>query len=178
MNEEKLVREEISHIENNTAKLYSYLYNLYYTGRIKDISVIEKVLASHLDDRRSAIRRVAIYGLLFGLKIRHEKYRSVALRFINDPDSDFDLRMFSLSGLSQAYMGTSDVALLKLFYSLYSHDEDTDIRATCFGGMLRILGLSTVEITRINGSVIVTEKDIQTEVFASRLNEIRGIISA
>lgn len=125
MNEEKLVREEISYIENNTTKLYKYLYDLYYTERIKDISVIEKVLASYLDDRRSAIRRVAIYGLLFGLKIRHEKYRSAALRFINDPDSDFDLRMFSLSGLSQAYMGCCEASLaLKSITFTTHHDGD------------------------------------------------------
>ncbi|SKA40185.1 hypothetical protein SAMN04488128_105135 [Chitinophaga eiseniae] len=177
MNEEKLVQEEIRHIENNATKLYSYLYDLYYMGRIKNVSIIEKFLASYLDDRRPAIRRVAIYGLLFGLKIRHEKYRSVALRYINDPDSDFDLRMFSLSGLSQAYMGTSDVELLKFFYSFYSRDEDADIRVTCFAGMLRILGLSTVEITRINGSVIIMEDDIQTKFFANQLDEIRAIIS-
>ncbi|QJB35657.1 hypothetical protein HF324_31895 [Chitinophaga oryzae] len=178
MNEEKLVQEEINQIKDKTTELYSYLKNLYYSNRIKNIAVIEKALASYLNDKRSDIKRIAIYGLLFGLKIRHEKYRSIALRFINDPNGDLDLRLFSLSGLSQAYMGTSDVELLKLFYSLYNHDEDDSIRATCFAGMLRILGLSTVEITRINGSVIIIEDDIQTEVFARQLGEIRAIISA
>ncbi|MBC9914075.1 hypothetical protein [Chitinophaga varians] len=177
MNEEKLIWSEIDNINDSSTKLYKYLYDLYYTDRIKSVSSIEKVLASYLGDSRSSIRRVAIYGLLFGLKIQKEKYRTKAIQFINEPDSDLDLRMFSLSGLSQAYMGTSDVALLKLFYSLYGSDEDTDMRATCFAGMLRILGLSTMEITQMNGDVIITQEDINLERFTQQLDEIKTIVA-
>lgn len=177
MNEEKKVLGEIDSIKDSNTKLYKYLYDLCYTDRIKNLSLVEKVLVSYLDDSRSSIRRVAIYGLLFGLKIQKEKYKVIAIAFINDPDSDFDLKLFSLSGLSQAYMGTSDVELLRLFYSLYKNDEDPDIKATCFAGMLRILGLSTVEITQMNGAVILTEDDIRIEKFGRQLDEIEAIVA-
>lgn len=176
MNEEKLILKEIDGIRNSSSKLYSYLYDLFYRGKTKNLSFLEGVLDSFLDDSRSSIRRVSIYGLLFGLQSKKEKYKNKAIEFIKNSDSDFDLRSFSLSGLSQAYMGTSDIELLRLFYSSYTTDEDTDIKAACFAGMLRILGLSTIEITQMNGNVILTEGDINLEKFSQQLDEIRSIV--
>lgn len=177
MNKEQLILGEINEIKNNANKLYSYLYDLFYQGRIKNINFLEGVFSSFLTDERSSIRQIAIYALLFGLRIQKDKYRMKALEFVDAPDSDFDLRLFSLSGLSQAYMNTKDKALLTKFYLLYNSDsEDSDIQATAFTGMLRILGLTTVDISSMNGKVIIAADDINPDVFSKQLIEIRRII--
>lgn len=177
MSAEKLITSEIESIKDNGTKLYAYLYDLFYSGKVRNINFLEGVFSSFLEDKRSSIRRIAIYGLLFGLQIQKDKYRKKALEFVQDSESNFDLRLFSLSGLSQAYQGTKDKELLEFFYSLYSiENEDPDIRATCFAGMLRIFELTTVEIATINGNVIITMDDIDLNKFSEQLIAIRKII--
>lgn len=177
MTTEQEALKQIEENKQNSSKLYSYLYDLFYEGKIKNIKFLEGIYASFLNDDRSSIRQISIYALLFGLQIRNNIYKQKAVEFIRDLRSDFDLRLFSLSGLSQAYMGTCDVELLNIFYSLFMNEqEDSDIRATCFTGMMRLVGMSTPEITRNNGSLIISHDDIRIDNFSRQLKEIREMI--
>lgn len=178
MNIEKDVLEEIEKSRQNTTKLYSYLYDLVYEGKVKNIKFLEELYSSFLKDERSGIRQISIYALLFGLQIKNDIYKRKAIEFIRDLRSSLDLRLFSLSGLSQAYADTYDLEVLNIFYSLFrDENEDSDVRASCFTGMMRLIGLSTVEITRKNGNVIIGYEDIQFDEFGDSIGIIERLIT-
>jgi hypothetical protein len=179
MSVEQDALKEIEKSRESTSKLYSCLYGLVYDGKIKNVKFLEGLYSSFLKDERSSIRQVSIYALLFGLQIKNDIYKQKAIEFICDLRSSFDLRLFSLSGLSQAYANTHDLELLSVFYSLFRDEaEDGDIRATSFTGMMRVIGSSTVEIIRKNGNVIIGYEDIQLDEFVDQIREVERIISS
>lgn len=178
MSIEQDVLREIEKSRQNTSKLYSYLYDLVYEGKVKNIKFLEGLYSSFLKDERSSIRQISIYALLFGLQIKNDIYKQKAIEFIRDLRSSLDLRLFSLSGLSQAYADTYDLEVLNIFYSLFrNEDEDSDIRASCFTGMMRVIGLSTVEITRKNGNLIISYDDILFDEFGDSMGIIEKLIN-
>ena len=165
MNFKETVLNEIAKIEDNDTKLYSYLYDLAYDGKANDLKFLEKTFSSFLNDKRNEIKRVSIYGLLFALKIRNERYKKFALKYALDTESSFNLRLMCMSALAEAYMGLEDIEILSLFFNVFKNeDEDEDIRAQSFIGMMKLLGISSAEITRQNqNTVIISFDDINLE---------------
>lgn len=173
------IQKEIKKIQEDGTKLYSYLYDLAYKAEVDDLRFLENVFNSFLSDERSEIKRVSIYGLLFALKIRNIRYKRTALQYLEDDTNDFSLRLMCVSGLAEAYMGTEDLYLVKLFYFMFNKaDEDDDIRTECFVGLMKLLGLSSVEMMRKNQNrVIISFNDINMTDFLQEINKIEQLVS-
>jgi hypothetical protein len=172
------IKNEIEKIKDDESKLYSYLYDLAYLELSKNIRFLESIYIPFLKDDRSEIRRVAVYCLLFGLKIQKPEIKEAALEYLRNMRSDIDLRATCISGLSQAYMGTDDRELLSLFYDLFANEEeDEDIRTECFSGMMKLHGLNSVQILNKNrNQVIMSFEDVHFDEFEKELSEIRRIV--
>ena len=172
------IKNEIENIKDDESKLYSYLYDLTYLELSHNIRFMETIYLPFLKDDRSEIRRVAIYCLLFGLKIRKPEIKEAALENLRDQRSDIDLRSTCISGLSQAYMGTDDKELLSIFYDLFAdEEEDGDIRTVCFVGMIHLHGLNSVQILNKNrNQIIMSFEDVHFDEFEKELSEIRRIL--
>jgi hypothetical protein len=172
------IRQDIENLKENETKLFSYLYNLTYQEKINNIWLLESVYSDFLNDKRSEIKRVAIYCLLFGLKIKKPKYRQIALLNLKNKASDFDLRLTCASGLSQAYFGTDDIDILKLFFSTFNdQDEDEEIRTEAFTGMMKIHGIDSRDLLSINSDkIIISIDDIELSDFEQEIEEIKKII--
>jgi glycerophosphoryl diester phosphodiesterase len=179
MDSEKSILNEIAEIRNSDTKLYSYLYDLAYESDGSNDNFIEKILDSFLSDERTEIKSVSIYGLLFGLKIRKEKYKEFALTNIIDEQANFDLRLKCISSVSEAYQGSKDNLLLEtLFNTFYKNEEDSDIKTESFIGMMKLMNYTSVEIMRKNqNTVIISFDDININQFKSEIDKIIGIIS-
>lgn len=173
------IKKELERIKNDETKLYSYLYDLVYMEISKNTRFLESIYSSFLKDNRIEIRRIAIYCLLFGLKIRNPEYREFALLNLKDKEIDFDMRLFCASGLAAAYMGTDDKELLFTLNSIFNDpEEDEDLAAKCFEGMMQILGMSSVEIVRRNqNKIIFTLKDLHLHEFEEELSKVKEILS-
>ncbi len=178
MESEKSIKQKIEGIKNDESRLYSYLYNLTYKEVTKNAKFLEDIYVTFLDDTRIEIKRVSIYCLLFGLKIRKDRYKNIALLHLQDIEADFDLRLACISGLSQAYLESKDCEIVTVFYSVYKNEaEDGDIRSECFTGLLRLLGVTTVELIQINGALIVGLDDIDLNKFSGYFAEIECLIA-
>jgi len=173
------IKNDIENIRGDEAKLYSYLYDLTYLEKSKNIRFMEAIYIPFLKDARSEIRRVAIYCLLFGLKIRKMEIKEIALHELRNNHNDIDLRVSCISGLSQAYMATDDGEILSLFYSLFVDEgEDSDIRLESFVGMMILHGLKSAQIMSKNRSrPYMSFEDLHVDEFAKELSEIRRIVS-
>lgn len=179
MKNEKLIEQEILEVKDNTNKLYSFLYDLVYKEQSKNINFLERIYRQFLQDNRPQIKRISIYALLFGLKLKNEHYAQVAIENVLNLDNDLDLRLTCLSGLAECYYETKDQKLLTLFYHFFiSNSEDSDVRAQSFIGIMKILGMTSIEIMKKNSNkIVVSFDDIQVENFSSELQKVRKIYS-
>lgn len=141
---------------------------------MNDIPFLEKTYTSFLEDNRSEIRRISIYALLFGLKIKKDKYRDFALRNLEDLENDLDMRLTSTSSIAQAYMGTKEVKILSTLSNIFENtDEDEDLRVECFTAMLKILGLSSTKIIEKNERALISFDDLNIEAFYKEMDEVK-----
>ncbi|MBK8506116.1 MAG: hypothetical protein IPL46_30320 [Saprospiraceae bacterium] len=165
--------EDLRLIEQDESKLYGYLINLAKSDQgSSHIYLFEKYLNHKSEELRSA----AIYALLFVLKVDDEYYRNEAIKYIADKESDFDLRQWSISGLSQTYFGTKEIDLLKLYLAhLNDSEEDEDIKPTFLRGLLGLYGLSSRDVFLKVGTISKVEEKVM-EAFASEFNEIRSLV--
>lgn len=172
------VYREIEEIKNDETKLYSYLYDLYYLNKIENLGELEKILSSFLQDSRSEIRKVAIYGLLFALRLNKEEYRQFAVTCVEDENEDEDLKMSCIMGLGTAYEDSSDKSLIKILYKvLQRSSEDTENRASALTSLLKIIGMTSIEIIQQNNNKIIIEyEDIILENFEEKLNIIQSYL--
>ena len=179
MKSENLIKSEIDKVRNNETKLYSYLYDLIYNEESKNANFLEKVFSTFINDERDEIKRIAIYGLLFGLKIKNDIYKNIAVKELGNTYADFDLRLTSLSSVSEAYKGSKDEKLLALFFKIFNSDEeDEDLRTQSFIGMMKLLGMSSLEITKVNNNkVIVGIEDINLSEFSDEILKVKSLIS-
>ena len=172
------VKKDLKSLEGNETKLYSYLYDLIYNETIKDLSFLEKLYSSYLDDERTEIKRIAIYSLLFALKLRKEKYLDFAIENLIDANNDFQLRLTCVSGVTQAYLNTQNKRLTTELYNIYkSFDEDEDIKTESFVGILKVLGLTSKDIIEKNNKMIIGFQDINLENFSEEVMLIEEISS-
>ena len=173
------IRQDIESIKENETKLYSYLYDLTYQEKTNNVRLLETIYAEFLNDKRSEIRRVAFYCLLFGLKIKKPEYRQAALLNLMNKTSDYDLRLTCASGLAQAYFATDDKELLGAFFSIFNdQEEDEDIRTEAFTGMMKIHGIDSKELLNRNSNKIVMSiDDIDLENFEQDFEEIKSLLS-
>lgn len=136
------IRNEIERIKDDETELYSYLYNLAYQEMTPSVRFLETIYSRFLEDKRTEIKRVAIYCLLFGLQLRKPEYKRIALVDLDNKLGDFDLRLSCAAGLGQAYHATDDVDILSVFYSIFNDQGvDEGIRTECFIGMMKVHGL-------------------------------------
>ncbi|MBL3657116.1 hypothetical protein [Fulvivirga sediminis] len=171
------IYDHIKSIESNEVKLYSFLYDLIYNEESNDVSFLEKLYSSFLLDDRSEIKRIAIYALLFGLKIQKDRYKNFALDNLQDTENDYDLRLTCISGIGQAYRNTREPLILSILSTLYNDStEDLNIRAECFSSMMRVYGLDSKEMVKKNNCIIVSFEDIEQDNFNDELNNIAVII--
>jgi hypothetical protein len=173
-----IIKQEIESIKDNESKLYSYLYNLTYQERTKNTRLLESIYSEFLEDKRSEIKRVAIYCLLFGLKIKKPEYKKAALLSLENKANDFDLRLTCISGLSQTYFATDDKELLNLFFSIFNdQEEDEDIRTEAFTGMMKIHGIDSRDLLSKNSDkIIMSIDDIELGNFEQEIEDIKKII--
>lgn len=172
------IRNEIERIKDNESKLYSYLYDLTYQEITTNVRFLETMYFQFLEDKRTEIKRVAIYCLLFGLQIRKNEYKKVALKDLMDMSEDFDLRLTCASGLGQAYQATDDKDLLSVLYSIFNDQEDDEgIRTECFVGMLKIHGMNSLEILEKNlNRIIMSMDDLYLDNFEQEIIEIKDLV--
>jgi hypothetical protein len=172
------IRNEIERIKDNESKLYSYLYDLTYQEISTNVRFLETIYSRFLEDKRTEIKRVAIYCLLFGLQIRKSEYKKVALTELKNKLGDSDLRLTCASGLAQAYLATDDKDLLSVFYSIFNDpDEDEGIRSESFVGMMKVHGMNSTKILEKNlNKIIMSVDDLYLENFEQEIDEIKGLI--
>ena len=177
MDKKEEILQYINEIRLNESELYSYLYDLIYKEIISDVKWLEHVYAGFLEDQRNEIKRIAIYGILFGLKIQKDVYLDFALKNKKDIESDFDLRLTCVSGLSAAYFGTKNVKIVSLLFLVFNNiDEDEDIQCTCFTSLLMLIGLSSRDIFLKNKGLIFNLNDINLGNFKRELQLLTNII--
>ncbi len=179
MKSKEIILKELNDIKNHDTKLYSYLYNLVYQDWCGDSKFLEKIYNSFLDDNRSEIRRISIYALLFGLKIQNDKYKEFAIKYSQGINASSALRQMCISGLAEAYGESKDVQILSCFYEIYRNsEEDEDIRGACFTGLMRIIGMTSMEILRMNNdNLIFSSDDINKGLFSDPIAEIEKLIN-
>ena len=120
---------------------------------------------------------MAIYALLFGLKIKKEIYLEMALLEIENSNSDFDLKLTCLSSVSQAYFASKNEHLLKVLYSVFTDEnEDENIRTESFLSMLKVIGINSADIVKRNQGIIVLFDDINLGEFSDEINKIELLI--
>lgn len=172
------IRQDIDSIKENESKLYSYLYDLTYQEKTNNVRLLETIYSEFLNDKRSEIRRVAIYCLLFGLKIKKPEYRQAALLNLTNKASDFDLRLTCASGLSQAYFATDDKELLGILFSIFNNqEEDEDIRTEAFTGMMGVHGMDSRELlSRNSNKIVMSMDDIDIGSFEQEIEEIKTLL--
>jgi len=172
------IRNEIERIKDNESKLYSYLYDLTYQEITPNVRFLETIYSRFLEDKRTEIKRVAVYCLLFGLQIRKLEYKKIALADLDDKFGDSDLRLTCASGLAQAYQATYEEDILSVFYSIFNDkDADEGIRTECFVGMMKVHGLNSTEILDKNfNKIIMSIDDLHLENFEKEIYEIKDLI--
>ena len=165
--------QDIKVIEQDESKLYSYLVELAKSELgPSSIDLFEQYLFHESEDIRSA----SIYALLFVLKIDNRKYRKLALKYVEDKNADFDLRQWSVSGLTQTYFGTDNVQLFQIFMKhLNDPEEDDDIKPVFLRGILGLHGLDSSEIFQKTG-VFDKVDDTILKTFSPELNEINSLL--
>lgn len=178
MKSKEIIQKELNDVRNHNTKLYSYLYNLIYQEWSNDNKFLEKIYNSFLDDERSEIKRISIYSLLFGLKIQNDKYREFAIKYSREVNASADLRQMCILGLSEAYGESKDVQILSCFYNIYRNSkDDEDIRGACFTSLMRIMGMTSVEILRKNNDILIfSSDDVNSELFSDQIAEIEKLI--
>lgn len=160
------ILEQIDKVFNDEVKLYSLLYDLIYEEKENDVTFLRKLYESFLKDDRSEIKRIAIYAILFGLKIKNNKFLDIALSELSDDSADIHMRLTCVSSLASAYFSTDEKQILSVFEGIYFNDkEDDNLRTECFLGILKVQGLTSSEIVIKNGGIVVELKDIDTSVW-------------
>jgi len=165
---------DINLIEEDETKLYKYLVDLAKSEKGADnVHLFEKYLSHKSDD----IRAAAIFALLFVLKLNNVIYRNEAIKYVKDRNADFDLRQWSISGLSQTYCNMKDDELLGLFYRMLNDEfEDEYLKPALLRGMLRIYGMkSNTSFNRI-GVISKIDDDILSQ-FNIELQEIEKLVT-
>lgn len=179
MQSKELIKKNIELIKHHQVKLYSYLYDLVDKPLSVDSEFLENIYCGFLNDDRSEIKRISIYALLFFLKIKKDKYKLVALQWAQDVEKSEELRLFSMAGLSQAYMGSKDPQLLSFFFDVFTEvNEYEDLRASGFEGMMKVLGLSTIDIMQKNqNKLIIAVDDVEIGNFRNEIDTINKLRS-
>jgi len=179
MQSNESIRKNIETIRDHQVKLYSYLYDLVDKPLSVDEKFLENIYSDFLNDNRSEIKRISIYALLFFLKIKKDEYKEIALKWAQNADNREDLRLFCMAGLIQAYAGSKDPQLLSFFFDIFTElNEDEDLRAEGFVGMMKILGLSTVEIMQKNQNrLVIAFDDIDIENFGYEMDIVKKLKS-
>jgi len=179
MQSNESIKKNIETIRDHQVKLYSYLYDLVDKPLSVDENFLENIYCGFLNDDRNEIKRISVYALLFFLKIKKDKYKVIALKWAQNMDNNEELRLSCMAGLSQAYTGSKDPQLLSFFFNVFTElNEDEDLRAESFVGMMKVLGLSTIEITRKNQNrLVIAFDDIDIESFGYEMNIVKKLKS-
>ena len=111
--------------------------------------------------------------------MKKDKYKVIALQWAKDVDNSEELRLSCMAGLSQAYAGSKDPQLLSFFFDVFTElNEDEDLRAEGFAGMMKILGLSTIEIMQKNQNrLVIAFDDIDIENFGYEMDIVKKLKS-
>lgn len=168
------IENELEKIIADSLKLYAYLYDLSYNNpnELDYVPIYEQFL----EDPRSDIKAVAIKALLFSLKLRDERYRILALQYLEDRDEDEDLRTTCASSIAQAYFNTKDRELLRVLYDIFNDDDDDYLKGACFNAMLGIIGITSTEIFNRNNGIALQSSEINMGEFSKELNLILALI--
>ena len=139
----------------------------------KNISALSNIIDNLSKDKRPVIRLYA-YDILFNtLKRDIDDYRDDLMIIINNKNEDIDLRSEASYYISSKYFGSKDKNIISVLYNLFlDHTENDILRATFFVNSLNVLGLSTKEISLINGKLIINIKEINFELFKNQVKEI------
>lgn len=161
-------------------ELGSFLINLAKWGKQEyevDPARYEAEYAKHLTSADWYMRKVAVYCLLFSLKLKKTEYRNYAITRVLDRREDFEVRLWSGSGLSSAYESTQDVELLEVL-TLASHarDEDDVLKSSFLKDALQIFGVSSRDQAFRLKSLDARLIEIQS-TFNEELKEIERLIS-
>lgn len=165
---------DIKTIEEDETKLYSYLVDLAKSNKgMANVTLFENYLSHDSED----IRGASIFALLFVLKIDNECYRNEAIKYAKDKTADFDLRQWSISGLSQTYCERKDEELLRLFFRLLNDEsEDEYLKPALLRGLLGVYGLQSTDSLKRIGVINKVDDGILKQ-FDNELKEIEEIIS-
>jgi len=171
----KRIEETIKGIYNDDLKLYDYLYDLAYS-HLDDFSYLP-IYEKFLEDKRADIKSIAIKAILFMLKSKDDRYKETAIKYLSDEHEDEDLRMTCASSLAQAYIGSNDARLLKIFYNISFNPVENDyLKATCFDAMMGVIGVTSKELFERNRGVIEKFSEINTQLYNREIDKIRFLI--
>lgn len=170
------IPSEFKKIELDERALFSKLYNLAYSNKEK-INEFYEIFEHYLNDKRSEIKRVSIYALLFVGNLNKPKYLLAAQDLLLNEDNDEDLRIMCASSLAQVYFGSQNKHLITVLYKLFlNRSESNGIRTSAFKCMLQIIGITSAEILIKNKNPIIEYEDIKLEQFITELKTIEDLL--
>jgi hypothetical protein len=173
-----LGRKKITEVLNDVksisdeSDLYHYLVQL--AKQDPDNPYYTPVFEQFLADKRSEIKKAAIFSLLFCYRLREARFIDFAVKIVLDDREEDDLRGISMASLGQALFGSKDKNVLKILYSIFGGAKNDYLRKQSFVSMLRIIGLSSRETLLKKIDDQVSENALM--LYKAELSQIKKII--
>jgi len=109
-------------------------------------SELAGVYEALLDEPDWYLKEVGLYALLFAFKRQNEGCKARALRFLNDSEEDFEVRLWAATGLAECYRGTKDPEIMTgMLHLLSSQDVSIALRNVCLKCVVQVWALTPLE---------------------------------
>jgi hypothetical protein len=174
---EKEASKIINSVSEKPIELSLFLYELASASQRLSESYLKKLFYSYIDHTYPTVKANAYFGLLFAIQDDKKLLKEKAIYEVRNSE-DYDVVSSCIQGLGACYQSSLDRELLELFYNIYLHNEDDNIKVTAFISMNKILGLSSAQIlAKNNYNIIITLDDLSESLFDVEIIRIKNIIS-
>ena len=157
------VNKNIEELLANEYELCKYIVFLINTDPL--LHSYELTFEKLLVDERDNVKEAAVNVLLYHLRSKNPKVRELAIKYYNDRNSDYDLRLSAMSGIALTYFGSKDVLLMKSYMDIYKDEsEEKSIRRSALEDLLLVYGISSREVCLRSGSIYIDSSKFNKEL--------------
>lgn len=184
---DNVIFKKVKSLKANHEDLARYLYDIVvsytmYNPEMKDvlISLIPEYEDFLFNSNYWLAQDVALYALLFKLKIKNDKYLNKAVEILTHTDIDIDVRKRAGSSLAVAYFGTKNRLLLNIFLDIKENETEPEMfRYMCLRDMLGVWGITALEVS--NKAIVPMHEDgnhlDNDKAFINDINEIKAFLN-
>lgn len=141
------IRKKITSLKDSPEELSDYLIDLAKLGDDYVNSNITVFEDSLFNNSSPDLRMAGLYGILFKLKRRDQRYIKQVISLLENQKEDEEVKKWCVTGLSSAFWASKDSCILKLLNTkMLDEWEDFSIRKNCFIAQLNIIGIDTGQI--------------------------------